>query len=285
MKINIGKVIGIVLLVTAITGILFSLVGIIQIWRFKKPLTEQALTKIGSFVYLLDTTSQGLTLVSQELDTASESAATLETAMEVTGSTIQDSAHWFDTAAKLSGKDLPETILALQNALRSAQASAKLVDDTLKVLSAIIPFFPAERYNPDVPLSTALGQAADSLNSLPGSLYGVTDDLVDAGKKLNTIQAQTSAVADQVTKIKASVTTAQELVAKYQIVIADLQPSITSLQTKLSRWITLGAWGFTAILAWLGFAQVGLVMQGLTLLRVNLSFTTKLTAEENEQRS
>jgi hypothetical protein len=284
MKINIGKVIGIVLLVTAITGILFSLIGIIQIWRFKKPLTEQALTKIGSFVYLLDTTSQGLTLVSQELDTASESAATLETAMEVTGSTIQDSAHWFDTAAKLSGKDLPETILALQNALRSAQASAKLVDDTLKVLSAI-PFFPAERYNPDVPLSTALGQAADSLNSLPGSLYGVTDDLVDAGKKLNTIQTQTSAVADQVTKIKASVTTAQELVAKYQIVIADLQPGITSLQTKLSHWITLGAWGLTAILAWLGFAQIGLVMQGLTLLRVNLSFTTKLTAGENEQRS
>jgi len=284
MKINIGKVIGIVLLVTAITGILFSLVGIIQIWRFKKPLTEQALTKIGSFVYLLDTTTQGLTLVSQSLDTAAESATTLETAMQIMGSSIQDSAHWFDSAAKLSGKDLPETILALQNALRSAQASAKLVDDTLSILSAI-PLFPTERYNPDVPLSTALGQAADSLNSLPGILYGDTDDLVDAGEKLNTLQAQTSAVADQVTKIKASVIAAQELVAKYQIVIADLQPSITSLQTKLSRWITLGAWGLTAILAWLGFAQIGLVMQGLTLLRVNLPFTTKLTAGENEQRS
>ena len=284
MKSMLGKVVGIVLLVTALAGILCSLVGIVMIWRYKKPLTEQALNKVSSFVYLLNTSTQGLTLISQALDTASESATTLETALQVTGSSIQDSAHWFDTAAKLTGKEMPGTILALQAALRSAQSSAKLVDDTMSVLSTI-PFLPKERYNPEVPLSTALGQAADSMNFLPDGFYGITDDLVDAGKNLNTIQTQTSAVADQMTKIKASVTTAQELVAKSQIVIADLQPSIPSLQTKLSRWITLGAWGLTAILAWLGFAQIGLVMQGLTLLRANLPFTTKLTAVENEQRS
>ena len=283
MKLNVSKVIGIVLLVTAITGILFSLIGIIQIWRLKKPLTDQALTKVGSFIYIMDTTSQGLTLLSQALDTAADSATTLETAMQELGSTIEDSAHWFDTAAKLSGKDLPEIAQSLQDSLRSAQASAKLVDDTLKMLSAI-PFFPAERYNPEVPLSTALGQAADSISSLPATLNGVKDDLEDAGKKLETLQIQSANVADQVKHIKDSIASTQEVVAKYKIVFADLQPSLTSLQSKLPHWITLGAWGLTAILVWLGFAQIGLVMQGLAFLGVNLPFAANLTGEGNEQQ-
>jgi methyl-accepting chemotaxis protein len=284
MKSNISKVIGIVLLVTAITGILFSLVGITQIWLFKKPLTQQVLTKVGSFIYVLDTTSQGLTLLSQALDTAVDSATTLETTMQVLSSTIIDSAHWFDTASELSGKDLPEVVISLQNSLRSAQASAKLVDDTLTIFSTI-PFFPAERYNPQVPLSAALGQAADSLSSLPDTLKGVTDDLKDAGKNLDTIKTQSSNVADQVKRIKESLTSAQEVVAKYKIIVADLQPSLTSLQSRLPYWITLAAWGLTAILAWLGFAQIGLVMQSLTLLGVNLPYTTNLSARENEQHS
>jgi len=268
-----GKVIGVGLVVIAFAGILFSLAGIGLVWRFKNPLTDQALAKVGTFIYIVDTTTQGLELVSQALKTAEESTTTLETAMQVMSSTIQDSAHRFDTAAKLSGEDLPDTIIALQKAMRSAQTSAKLVDDTIKLLSAL-PFFPAEKYNPDVPLSVSLGEMADSLNEMPEMFHGITDDLQDADKKLGNVQTQTANIGDQIKHIKESVVAGQGVVAKYQVVLGELRPSLSSLQTKLPRWITLGTWGITAILAWLGFAQIGLLLQGLTLLQSGVLFTS-----------
>jgi len=161
----------------------------------------------------------------------------------------------------LSGS-IPQAIGATQTALTTLQSAAATLESTLQLITAI-PFLPIENYNPEASFTDSLDEVSLSLDAIPESLAVMEDTLNTTQGNLTMLGAQVRIVSRNIADLKSSVYDVQLVVGQYQKVISTLQEKTNSLRTNLSTIITVTAWVFTIIFIWLGFAQLGLLTQGL----------------------
>ena len=171
------RIIGILLIIGAVGGILFSLFGLVEMWRIRPAVTKTAVENLALVDQTLSTTQQALTIVGQVVQTTMADVATLQATSTAVAQAIQDTTPGFDSIISLTGKDLPAAVTATQSSLASAQSSALVIDNVLTTLTSI-PFLPISAYAPAVPLHTALGQVSASLNTLKPALATINTSLV-----------------------------------------------------------------------------------------------------------
>jgi ABC-type transporter Mla subunit MlaD len=254
------------LILTAGLGLLFSAAGILVIWQVNQPLTDNLLSGLDLTLETLRATRSGLETAQASLESAAGSLESLQNTLQATGLALDTSLPAIQTAADLVGEELPNTLAATQTSLASAQATARLIDDVLRLVSAV-PFFGGPGYNPDVPLSESLGRISRSLSALPQALTGMQTNLEILGDNLATIQANLAAVSGQTAQIEASLQATQQTFDHYLETTHKLIERLVSLRRGLPGWIDLLAWGGSLFLAWLGVAQIGLLLQGAEMLR------------------
>ncbi|MCX8025832.1 MAG: hypothetical protein N3A60_11585, partial [Thermanaerothrix sp.] len=119
---------GMMLISTAIVGLLISLAGVVGVWWVRLPLTHALTSSVGLAIGALETTSQGLAVVGQSLDLADGSVGRLEEAFSTLVTSLGDTVKVLDTLVTLSGRGLPATVQAAQISLRAAQASAQVLE-------------------------------------------------------------------------------------------------------------------------------------------------------------
>ncbi len=163
----IRKIIGLFLIVAAIGGLIFSIVGLTYIYRIEARVTKGLQDTVETLSQTLDTTAQGLIITEQALKGSVDTVRALQSTVETTANTIQSSAPVVDEISKLMTESLPKTIASTNTSLRTAQESAKVIDSVLSTLSSIPLIGSSIGYNPQVPLDQALGEVADSLAGLP----------------------------------------------------------------------------------------------------------------------
>ena len=268
MKSTVSRTIGLVLIVSAISGILICALGIIAVWKLKSPLIQAANTNLATLSTMLASTDEGLALAAQSLETASTSIDTLQSTVDTLAKSINNTTPLVDTLSSLLSDDLPETIQATQTSLGSAQSSAKIMDNVLKVVTSI-PFFPGEPYNPSVPLNVALGQISDSLKPLPDTFSAINVSLEKTKDNLVVIKADIGLIAEYIRQIQRSLDKSQTVVTQYQTITESLQRRVTSAEQKIPRVINASAWIATLVLLWLASTQIGLLVQGLEMQREN----------------
>ncbi len=266
MRTAASQIIGIVLIFTAIFGILFSLIAIIQIWRFKPRLEAGLSGELQLLDKTLTTTQDGLAVVKGSLDTASTNVDSLESATETLAQSLQDSNPLMESLVSLVGKDLPATITATQTSLTSAQTSAVLIDNTLATISKI-PFLGLGRYQPDVPLNVALGEVSTSLNDLPASLKTIKASLETAQTNLDVMEKQMTSIGKDVRQFNEDLSSARSVIDDYQSTARELQSQVTAARQALPGFLNSGAWLLTFVLFWLGMTQIGLLTQGLEIIK------------------
>ncbi len=118
-------------------------------------------------------------------------------------------------------ENLPDTIRATQTSLDTAQQSAATIDTVLRAMSGIPLIGPSIGYDPDVPLSDALGQVATSLENMPDTFIGMQDNLKTTQNSLQTFEADLTVMADSVGQIQSSVAQYDQVIGGYQ---ASLEP-------------------------------------------------------------
>lgn len=101
------------------------------------------------------------------LKTSVATIGNLEQTLTTTAETVESADPMLGEVSRLMKDQLPATILATQQSLATAEQSAEVIDNLLKSLSGIPLIGPSIGYQPEVPLSDALGQVADSLDGLP----------------------------------------------------------------------------------------------------------------------
>lgn len=161
--------------------------------------------------------------------------------------------------------DLPDAIEATQMSLETAQSSARLIESFLRTLSSI-PFLPIEPYNPQVPLQESLGEVSASLEGIPQSLLDMEENLGQSQGNLILIQAEFNIMARHVEQINKSLTNAEIIVVEYQKVVSELQDRTSNLENDIPQRINNLVWWLTIILIWLAITQLGVLLQGITLL-------------------
>ena len=257
---------GYLLIFGAAAGVLFSLVGLIQIWRYRPGVTQTVMDTLALFDQTLNTTEDSLAIVGEVLQISSKDVASLQTTIQALASAIQGTNPMFNSLATLTSEDFPNAIDATQTSLASAQSSAKLIDNVLTALTSI-PFMPVGTYRPEVPLATSLAEVSSSLNSLTPSLGIISTSLADGKTQLGVVEVELNKISATTNGISTELAGAQTVIAEYQDVTARLKARVEAAQSAAPGWMMTGVWVLSFGLGWLLIAQIGLCAQGLDMLR------------------
>src|SRR5664280_2880318 len=145
------KIVGILLVIAAAAGILFSLIGLIEIWRYRPVVTKTVVENLALVDQSLNTTQDVLTIVGQVVQTTTIDVTSIQATTQALALGIHDTNPMLDSLISLTSTDLPATVSATQTSLASAQNSALLIDNVLTALTSI-PFLSVDAYKPVVPL-------------------------------------------------------------------------------------------------------------------------------------
>lgn len=252
------------LLAGAVFGLLLSIGGLLTVWRLEARLSAGLGDAIDKAGLALDGAGGLLAAVDQSLGRVEEQIALIEKTTLDAADTLAATGETSRSAAGLIGGDLKDVILQTQTALTAAQGSARLIDDTLGIISAI-PLIGA-RYKPDLPLHTGLEQVNRSLDGVPASLEKMQADMETAARNLVVLETNIAAMSASVGEIKASLKEARRLTTDYGEVLGGLQVSQAAAAEKMPGWLRMFNWAATAFLVWLAISQLGLFIQGIQLL-------------------
>jgi chromosome segregation ATPase len=261
-----NRVFGIVLIITAIFGFVFSVVGLVTVWRFKPSLTASLLESLEIAKSSLNTTAEGLAVAEESLNASIGSVTALQDTVEATATTLKDTTPMIATLQDLTNKDLPQTLDSAQTSLQAAQESAKIIDSVLSALTSI-PFVSPNIYNPPVPLHEALAQVSDSLVDLPDALSTIEESLNDTSANLEEMQVDIELIAADIRGIQDSMEDAKTVIQDYQNLVDDLTVRAERMEQRIPRWMNTSAIIATFLLVWAGIAQIGLLYQGIWLLQ------------------
>jgi hypothetical protein len=253
------RLIGILVVMAAVVGIIFSVVGLIGIWRYRPAVTQTLTNNLTVFDQALNTTQDGLTIVGQVVQTTTVEVASLQTTTKALAVAIHDTNPMLASLVSLTGTDIPEAVSATQSSLASAQSSALLIDS--------VPLLPVAAYKPEVPLATALSQVSTSLEGLKPSLVTINTSLADGKKNLAVLEIELNKISDTTKGISNTLGRAQIVIDQYQTLTTQLKQRVEAAQAVIPSWSTKITWILSFVLGWLLITQVGLVVQGLDMLR------------------
>jgi hypothetical protein len=260
------RIVGFLLVVAAVAGVIFSLVGLIEVWRYRPMVTKTVIDNLALFDQTLNNTQDVLIIVGQVVKTTTIDVTSLQATTKAIALTIHDTNPMFDSLISLTSKDFPATVSATQTSLASAQSSALFIDNVLAALTNI-PFSPVAAYKPDVPLHTALAQVSTSLNTLIPSLATINTSLVDGKTNLGIVEVELTKFSETTQGISSTLGNAQTVIDQYEAVTTQLKVNVEAAQRGAQTWILAIAWILSFVLGWLLIAQLGLGVQGLDLVR------------------
>jgi len=280
MNNTINRFVGLLLIIAAIGGMAFSVLGLIGVWQYQSAAIEAMNDTIELVSDTLTNTADGLVITQEALLGAVSSINALEDTLATTAKTIQSTEPAVESIVTLLEEDLPETIEATSRSLATAQESAKVIDNVLDTLNRI-PLININ-YNPETPLHIALGQVAQSVDDMPNTLTGMADSLKDTQRNLEVIQVDLAYMKESISQIETSLEQSEKVIAAFQQSVDTLQIRLAKFKAKLPKIVELTAWGLYFFLIWMGIAQLGLFIQGreLFLRREDPAGNSKEITEE-----
>ncbi len=262
----ITRLAGYTIILAAITGLVLAAWGLTSLWRIKGPFTERAAADLALLQTTLTTTQDGLAAANTALEQAEGSVDALVNTLAAVAKSLQDTTPVLESIGAIVDTDLPATILNTRQSILSAQTSARLIDDILGSVSAI-PLLGLNRYAPQVPLNVALARVADDLGELPLTLSSMETGLAATRRNAILLEIQIRDIAFQVDVVKVSLSDARQVISSYETVLTELSDRTVYIEENLTRWVNSTVTILTIVLLWLAITQLGLITQGLALIR------------------
>lgn len=163
MRRAVFSLLGLLLIVTALAGIAISASGIVILWQVERSIKAGANETLTLLATTLQTTSDGLAVAARSLTQTDSALISLTTAIETAGDSVDETLPLIDTLTNVTTREIPRTITTSQQALRSAQASAQIIDTTLATLTSL-PLINVRGYDSSRPLSRSLADLARSFD-------------------------------------------------------------------------------------------------------------------------
>lgn len=259
------KIIGYLFFIFAILGVVFSLLGIYQVWMIRPRIISETDGQLKIIIQALETTQDGLAIVDQSLQTSGQDVVSIKKAIDALASSVESSDALLDSLSKLTGDEIPKTVQSTQASLTSAQTSAQLIDDILGALTQI-PLLPLDPYKPDVPLHTSLKNVSTSLDTLPKSMKDIHDNLETGRGNLETMKGELKKISTSINKMGENLAEARNVVKQYQDSTTRLKSSLESAQQNSPQWINGAAWVLTFLLSWFFIFQFILFYQAVDFI-------------------
>jgi methyl-accepting chemotaxis protein len=260
-----SRIAGYVLIGGAIFGILISALGLFTVWRNETILSTRLLGGIDQFSETLVTTGDSLNIIATSLDTARQKINLIQDTTQNLSDAIGATTTTIQSLGDLFGTNLPNVVNDTQQALAGAQTASVLIDDTLKIISAI-PFIGA-RYEPETSLGTSISSVSLSLGKLPETFSEIKSGFDSTSANLLNVQTNVDELTTSISEIDSNLADAQDVVLRYQQNLELISSKLDNLKTDLPGWLKFFALGISIVLLWIAFASVGLFSQGVDLIK------------------
>jgi uncharacterized phage infection (PIP) family protein YhgE len=264
MKLFFVRLAGVLLVFGAILGTLLTGGSAYYIWSTKNSVTQQLIDNIDLFDRSIHTTSDGLKVAELSLDKIRNSIALVKASTHTLASSIEQTGPSVQSLSKLVGNDLPGIVIDTRQSLTAAEDSARLVDDTLRIVSAI-PFI-GPRYKPAVPLQQSVQNVNQSLQNLPASFYQMQQGILTADQNMQTFKKGIDDLSLELDTFDSSLAEALSAVQQYQDISKELITRVDHFQTSFPVWLQRSYLILSLFLFWLVLLQISLLIQGLQLL-------------------
>jgi ABC-type transporter Mla subunit MlaD len=277
------RIIGVLLILAAILGLIVSIGAMYIIWNVQDNITTSLQNTIDLLGQTLETTAQGLVVTQAALQNSVDMIGSLQSTVETTAEAIGTTDPLLEEISGLLAEKLPNTIRATQTSLETAQQSAATIDTVLRAMSGIPLIGPSIGYDPQVPLSDALGDVAQQLENIPDTFLAMEEKLATTQSSMQTFQADLTVMADSVGQIQASVAQYDQVIGGYQASLERVLAQLETLSANLPNIVRTLTIGLTAFLVWMAIAQIGLFTQGWELLTETKEQEEKDTKVEEQE--
>jgi hypothetical protein len=259
------KLVGFLFILAAAAGMLFGILGLAGIWRYRPVVTRSVKDNLALVDQALSTTQTGLDMVGQVVQATAAEVTSMQTTIQSLAQAIHDTSPMLEALIGLTQKDFPTAISATKSSLEAAQSSALIIDKVLSALTSIP--FSSVNYNPEVPLHTALAQVSTSLDTLPASLSTISTSLEEGKTNLGALELKINDISATTQEIGTTLGSAQTIIDQYIAIANQLKARVEAAQKAAHTWITTTAWVLSFILVWMLIVQLGLGMQGLEMVK------------------
>jgi len=264
MKRFLARLTGLLLILDALLGFGLSVAGLVVIWTSQSTVLTRVTSTMDTIEMTVAATTNMLDVVNTTLDQAGANIQAIEASLIDVTAALSTASNVADTVGTMIGEDFTRVIAETQTSLDSVETSAKLIDDTLRIVSAV-PFIGA-RYRPEVPLQETISAVNLSLDELPASFAVVQSELEQTSTSVDNIQRDLDNLSMTIGEIETSLTEAKVVLEQYRTVVQILEQKIASLEANLPRWLDYASWSLTIGLIWLLFAQIPIFLVGLALI-------------------
>lgn len=262
------RITGALLILTALVGWMLSGSSLVWLWNTRPHLTQSAQEWVELSSRTLDTTEGMLQVIEDTLVQAEDTLKRLKSTLESTGTSLRSTVTVVGQVGGLVGVDMVKVVDDTQASLVAASASAKLVDDTLRVVAAI-PFI-GQQYQPKVTLSESITDIAFSLETMNTSLLQIQTGVEDTARKLDEVRWLLEDLSRQVIKIQPGIADARKRVDEYQVIVSEVQQRNTDIGQALPGLLNTIYTLLVLVLIWIIFSQLSIFLQGLQLVAPHL---------------
>lgn len=288
-----SKFLGSILTLTGILGIILSLSIIAATWLIRGPIQNFLSNTYETFDSALLTTKDGLTLIEEALSETEQSLTTVNSSLTTLDVSLSNLSQISSDSGKIIGNNFVAIVNNAQTSLDSSASGAKLIDDTLNLLSSI-PLLGLD-FRPAVPLHTSLNNLSADFNLLPDELEAVASSLAEININLGELRLSIESMNSQVSDIKSQVNQAKEIITTYQETTDQMSVEIDRLKISTTKWLTILSIVISCFMVWMLLIQISPLMQAYELLHgkshyVNLSdirekvdYHSKNKLEENNE--
>jgi methyl-accepting chemotaxis protein len=273
------RLLGVFVMIAGLIGLILSLAGLVGLWMVRPMVVTTVNSTIATLQSSVDTSQKAMVITNQALGATVDSVEALSTMLNSTADTVEATKPIMTQMNTMMGKQLPATLEATTDSLRASQEAALSLESTIKsldtfrtVMSAVpfvSSFIPAGQtnYNPQKSMAASLGEVADSLNEMPGTLTEMAKSLDTADDNLDNIKGSLTTMASSVTKISASLREYQTMIGQSNTSMENLKVMLANAQNNLGRILNWTMIVFAMLLVWMIAAQVVIFSQGWELFQ------------------
>ena len=244
----------------ALCGILFvlSLIGVVLVWKYKQPLTDEITTRLTNIENELSQAQTALQNAQGELERALRFVDSAEEALQSFSEQTVFVKEFLDTVTEVLDETIKPSLATSRNKIDEAQ---KTMDDLRASVEALnrIPFV-----NLKVPDDGILNSFVEIMDSLEGEIIRVDD----IAQQASTFLSDSSyLMGGDLSETRDNIKELQIVVDEYEGKIGIWRGQLATLKAEFPGWIQHTAIGLTIFLLWFALSQFGLILHGLAVLR------------------
>jgi len=275
------RVIGLVFILVGVTGLAICYFGA----RAGSDLAENIAVSADE---MLQTAGETLDTVEASLDQAravvGETTVTIDQVSTTTANlalAIDDTQPTLDSLATLVGEDIPDTIGDVQETIPNIAQTAKVVDDTLRLLSKIrfeetipiinydISFGLGVEYDPEIPFDQAVEEVGRGLEPIATASSGLEQDLQTTAANMELLGQDLNGLVADLDNLSSEVGAIRPLLDEYSSLVNDTQSSIVEGRTQIQEQLTVVKKAVIVAAVWLAVFQLLPLYFGVELLSGN----------------